>query len=206
MKLLRPLVILVCLSLLIAAAALWWNQPTRVDMADYAPADSLVYIELNSVPEITNAIQQGETWKTVSSTIGINTKPQSHWALLASRSGLAPVQAVISTRAQMALVVVGVNTAEQENSLRVKPEVALVVETHTPKWRMKTTAGASIKRLAEFAYGDSLCTERSADVDYVECAEPRGSRKIIGAIDGSLVIIGNSEIAVESCLDVRRGR
>jgi hypothetical protein len=206
MKLLRPLVILACLILLVTAAALWWNQPARVDMANYAPADSLVYIEINSIPDITNAIQQSEAWKTAAPIIGVNTKPQSRWTLVAARAGVAPVQAVISSRAQMALVVVGVNTAEKDDLLRVKPEVALVIETHTAKWRMKSAAVAAIHQLAKFAYGDSICTERVGDADYIECTEPNSARKLIGAISGTHVIIGNSDKAVETCLEVQRGQ
>jgi len=206
MKLLRSLVILACLILLVSAVALWWNQPTKTDMANYAPADSLVYIEINSIPDMIRAIQQSAVWQAVSPAIGIKTEPQSRWALIAARAGIAPAQAVISSRAQMALVVVGVNTAEQDDLLRVKPEVALVVETHTSKWRMKGAAVAGIHQLAKFAYGDALCTERIADADYVECTESHGARKIIGAIAGTVVIVGNSERAVQTCLEVQRGQ
>ena len=34
---------------------------------------------------------------------------------------------------------------------------------------------------------------------------PGGERKIIGAVDGTLVVIGNSDNAVRSCLEARRG-
>src|SRR5688572_28462326 len=71
---------------------------------------------------------------------------------------------------------------------------------------MKGPAVAGIKRLAEFAFGSSVCTERSAEADYVECVESSGRRQIVGAIDGSLVIIGNSAKAVQSCLQVRLGQ
>lgn len=206
MNLIRPLVIVASLLLLGTGAALWWSQPAKVDMADYAPADALVYIEVNSITDIANAIQQTDTWKDIASSIGLSVKQPSHWSILAARSGLAPIQAVVSTRAQMALVVLGVNTAEKDDSLRIKPDVALIVETHTSKWRMKNAAVTNLKRLAEFAYGVAACTERTSQVDYVDCVEPHGSRKLIAAIDGSLVIIGNSDRAVQSCLEVRRGQ
>ena len=206
MKFIRPILTLSVLLLIVAVIAIWWNKPTKSDMTNYAPADSLVYIEINSINDIINAINKSDVWKAVSPSIGLNNQPSEPTQLLASRLGLAPIQAVLASRAQMALVIVGVNTSEQEDLLRVKPEVALVVETHTAKWRMKSTAIADIKRLAEFAYGASVCTERSEDVDYVECLEPKGSRKIIGAVDGTVVIIGNSEKAVDNCLEVRRGQ
>jgi hypothetical protein len=58
MKFLRPLLALALLLILIAAAWLWWALPSRVDMAGYAPADSLVYVEFNNLSEVAQAIQQ----------------------------------------------------------------------------------------------------------------------------------------------------
>jgi hypothetical protein len=101
---------------------------------------------------------------------------------------------------------IGLNTSEEDNSLKVRPEFALIVETHTSKWRIKPAAAAAIKQLANFSYGDSMCSERIADADYIECSIAGGERKIIGAVDGSLVVIGNSDNAVRSCLDARHGR
>ena len=206
MKILRSLVVLICLALVLALIALWWNRPVKVDMSDYVPADSLIYIEINSFTDLAKAIQETEAWQTTSTALGNHSKPQGSLAFLAARSGIGPVEAVVSTRAQMALVVVGVNTAEKENSLRIKPEVALVVETHTAGWRIKSTVVKNLKRLAEFAYGSSTCTERTAGADFVECVESSGSRKLIGAIDGTVVIIANSDKAVQNCLEVRGGQ
>src|SRR4029079_16836239 len=46
---------------------------------------------------------------------------------------------------------------------------------------------------------------RNADAEYIECSVAGGVRKIVGAVDGTLVVVGNSDNAVRSCLDVRRG-
>jgi hypothetical protein len=206
MKLIRPLGILIVLLLIGGGAALWWNRPNKADMANYVPADALVYIEINSIWDIANTIQSSDAWKAASPSIGLANYSNSSSRLLASRLGLGPIQAVLASRAQMALVIVGVSSSEQDDQLRVKPEVALVLETHTAKWRMKSAVTDDIRRLAEFAYGASVCTERSNGVDYVECTESKGDRKIIGAFDSTVVIIGNSAKAVESCLAVRQGQ
>jgi hypothetical protein len=206
MKILRPLVVLVLLTILIAIVTFWWNRPARVDMAAYVPADSLVYIEVNSLNDVTQAIQSTTAWKAASEVAGLTSQQPGRLSLLAAKSGIAPVEAVISTRAQIALVVVGVDTAEKEDSLRIKPEVAVVVETKTSHWRIKNAVVKNLMRLANFAYGSTECKERNADADYVECVETRGTRKLVGAIDDSVVIIGNSEKAVQTCLSVRRGQ
>jgi len=87
----------------------------------------------------------------------------------------------------------------------VRPEVALIAETHTSKWRTKPAVVAAVKQLAGFAYGASNCVERTADADYVECSVAGGERKIIGAVEGTLVVVGNTENAVRSCLEAKRG-
>jgi hypothetical protein len=205
MKFLRILMVVLGLALLICAIALWWNRPRKVDMADYAPADSLVYLEFNSLTDIANAIQQNDTWRALAHTLGNKAAFGSRWWHSAVRVGVGPTNSVVFTRAQVALVVTGLNSVEEAETLRVRPEAALIIETHTAHWRVKSAAVEAVKRLATFAYGQEACTERTADADFIECASPQGERKIVAAIDGSLVVISNSDTAVRNCLEVRRG-
>ncbi len=205
MKLLRTLLAVFLLAMLIGAAALWWNTPSRVDLADYAPADSLVYVEFNSLTEVAHAIQYSDVWKAAAPITRSQTSPENKWMAAAARAGIGPSEAVVFARAQIALVVVGMNAAEQADTLKIRPEVAIIAETHTSRWRTKPAIVEAVKRLASFAYGASRCSERSADADYIECAVSGSPRKIVGAVDGTLVVVGNSENAVRSCLEVRRG-
>ena len=71
MKIIRPLGILIGLVLIAGAATVWWNQPNKADMADYVPADALVYVEINSIWDIANAIQNSDAWKAASPAIGL---------------------------------------------------------------------------------------------------------------------------------------
>ena len=161
MKPLRLLVVIACLFAL-AIISIWWNWPHKIDMANYAPADALVYIELNSIADVTKAIKQGEVFKTISSLSGVNSTNETNWTVWAARAGIAPTQSVLFARAQMALVVVDIDRQATGDALRVKPEAALIVETQTAKWRMKSVALENVKQLARFAYGTSECTERSS--------------------------------------------
>jgi len=205
MKFLRPLLALALLLILIAAAWLWWALPSRVDMADYAPADSLVYVEFNNLSEVAQAIQQSDVWQAAAPITGSKPTSRSRLTIAAARAGIGPLEAVVFARAQVALVVVDLNATEENDTLRVRPDVALIAETHTSKWRTKAAAVEVVRKLANFAYGASMCSERTADAEYVECSIAGGERKIIGAIDGTLVVIGNSDNAVRSCLEARRG-
>ena len=205
MKFLRPLVALALLTILIGAAWLWWSLPSRVDMADYAPADSLVYVEFNNLAGVAQAIQHSDVWQAAAPITQSKPAPSNRVMTTAARAGLGPLPAVLFARSQVALVVVGMNTAEEQDTLKVRPEVAIIAETHTSQWRTKPAAVEAIKQLADFAFGASMCIERTENADYIECSVAGGDRKIVGVVDGTLAIIGNSENAVRSCLEVRRG-
>jgi hypothetical protein len=205
MKFLRPLLVLVVLLILIGAAFWWWNSPRAVDMADYAPADSIVYVEFNNLAAVAHAIQNSEVWQAAAPITQSKPATQNRFMNTAARAGIGPLPAVLFARAQFALVVVGLNTSEENDTLKVRPEVAIIAETHTSHWRIQPATVEAVKHLANFAYGASMCSERKADADYIDCSVTAGERKIVGAVDGSLVVIGNSDNAVRSCLEVHRG-
>ena len=205
MKFLRPLALLVVLLILVGAALCWWSIPRAADMADYAPADSIVYVEFNNLAAVAQAIQNSDVWQAAAPITQSKPTTQNRFLNTAARAGVGPLPAVLFARAQFALVVVGLNTSEENDTLKVRPEVAIIAETHTSHWRTKPATVEAVKHLASFAYGASMCSERSADADYIDCSVGGGERKIVGAVDGTLVVIGNSDNAVRSCLEVRRG-
>jgi hypothetical protein len=205
MKFWRPLLALLVLLNLVGAAWLWWSVPRAVDMADYAPADAIVYVEFNNLAAVAQAIQTSEVWQAAAPITQSKPATQNRFLNLAARAGIGPLPAVLFARAQFALVVVGLNTSEENDTLKVRPEVAIIAETHTSHWRTKPATVEAVKHLANFEYGASMCSERSADADYIDCSVGGGERKIVGAVDGTLVVIGNSDNAVRSCLEVRRG-
>ena len=174
-------------------------------MADYAPADALLYVEFNDLAGVAQAIQHSDVWKAAAQVTHHGPQQQNRFLTAAARRGIGPLEAVLFARTQIALVVVGLNTSEQDDTLKVRPDVALIAETHTSQWRTKQAMVDAVEQLANFAYGKSSCAERSGDADYVECTVAGAERKIVGAVDGTLVVIGNSDNAVRSCLEVRRG-
>ena len=205
MKSLRFVVTVAFLLIAIVLGFLWWNQPERVDMSAYVPADSLVYLEFNSLIDVAKTLEQNDTWKKAAQAIGTDSRlVDPFWTRLA-RTGAAPLTSVVLTRAQFAVVLVGMNSVEEGDTLRVRPEVAVVVETHTANWRIKSAAANALRNLATHAYGQSSCSERDADAHYIECSSAASGRKLVAAVDGSVVIVGNTDNAVRSCLDVRRG-
>ena len=206
MKFLRPLLALVLLAILIGAAWLWWALPSTVDMADYAPADSLVYVEFNNPDALAEAIQNSDVWQAAAPITQSKSVSPNRLMTTAARAGIGPLEAVLFARTQIALVVVGMNTSEEgSDTLMVRPDIALIAETHTSKWRTKPAAIETVKKLATLRYGAAMCSERGGDADYIECSVAGGERKLIGAVDGTVVVVGNSDNAVRSCLEARRG-
>ena len=58
----KALVAAVVLALM-ALLWVWWSRPERVDMAAYVPADAVVYLEANSLPEIAEALTSTAAWR-----------------------------------------------------------------------------------------------------------------------------------------------
>src|SRR4026207_1025456 len=119
MKFLRPLLALILLAILLLAVWLWWSMPGRVDMADYAPANSIVYIEFNNLAAVAQAIQSNEVWQAVA---GSKPETQNRFMNVAARAGLGPLPAVLFARAQIALVVVDLSTVEGNDTLKRRHE------------------------------------------------------------------------------------
>jgi len=205
----RWILLFAILSLLLVGAWLLWVRPKNVDMAMYAPADSLLYLESNRPIEVIDAITGTQAWKALAG----NVQPQPVWPewrwvrRLIRWTGIGPIKSVILARAQVAVVVTDLRAVEEGDDLNIKSEGALLIETHTQERRIRGTFEETIKTLAEKTYGRP--TYRRVVIDGVEFSEwiaPEGSRQIVGTILGSLVIIGTSEHVVQDCLAVSQRR
>ena len=178
MKFLRLLLVLILLAVLLVGVWLWWSFPRSVDMADYAPANSIVYVEFNNLAAVAQAIQNSDVWQAAAPITQSKPTTQNRFMSAAARAGIGPLPAVLFARAQIALVVVDLTTSEENDTLKVRPEVAIIAETHTSRWRTKPAAVEAVKHLANFVYGASMCSERSADAEYIECSIAGGERRL----------------------------
>ena len=209
MRLSRRILLSVVLVFAIVASWLWWVKPRQVDMAAYAPADSMLYLEANRPLEVVETIAGTDAWRVFEKTAGAPAiAPRSLWLQGFMRwTGIGPIQSVILARAQIAAVVTDLGTVEEGDTLRIKQEEAILIETHTSEGRIKAPFERAIKTLAEKHYGRPTLRRTTLDgVEFTEWDAPEGSRQIVATIIGSLVIVGNSERAVQSCLAVTLGR
>src|SRR4051812_19150718 len=133
---------LIILLLLVAAAFvwLWLTRPEKVEMAAYVPADSIVYFEADSLPEIFDGVTSTDAWRELARASGVEpAQAQSGWInSLISFTGIGPSDAVVLSRAQVAVTVLGFEAAEEsDTTLRFSPRATLVAETHTSEWRVR---------------------------------------------------------------------
>ena len=191
-------------------AWLWWTRPVRVDMAAYVPADSLIYFEANSLPEIVSAVTSTDDWRELAPAAGVEANPGGRGWLtrLISFTGAGPSDSVVLSRAQVAVAVVGFDAEEEPDAtLKYTPRAALVAETHTSEWRVKASVEKLVGDFARRSFGSASAERKEVDgaAFYVWSAPSGGRRRIVAAVYESVAVVGNDEAVVKACLDVRRG-
>jgi hypothetical protein len=205
----RWFLIIVLLLLAVLGAWLWWVRPRAVDMAAYAPADSLLYLESNNPTDVAAALAKTDAWKLVDELTGNKWRTgKDNWSTKFVRwTGIGPTNSVIVTRAQLAVVVTDLGVSQDGESLTVKPEGALLVETHTAASRIKSPVEQALKKFAETAYGQPTLRRTNVDgFEFIEWIAPGGSRQVVATFVGTLVIVGNTERAVQKSLAVASHR
>jgi hypothetical protein len=203
----RPRWFLITALLLVAliGAWLWWVRPRTVDMSAYAPADSLLYLESNNPMDVGAALTNTAAWNLVDDLSGNQVRTGSNsWSTKFVRlTGNGPTNSVIVSRAQLAVVVTDLDTSQDGENLTVKPEGTLLVETHTLESRIKSSLEQGLKKFAETAYGQPTLRRTSVDgFEFIEWIAPGGTRQVVATITGTLIIVGNTERAVQKTLAV----
>jgi hypothetical protein len=206
----RRALVAVLLLALAAFAWLWLTRPQRVDMTAYAPADALVYAEADSLPAIIEGFTSTDAWRELAPAAGVEARPGGTGWLpsFLSFTGLGPSDAVVLSRAQIAVTVLGFQAAEEsDTTLKFTPRAALVAETHSPAWRARAAVEKLVGDFARGTFERQSFERKEVDgVPFYTWAEQGGARRtIVAAVDGSVAVVGNDEAAVRACLDVRRG-
>jgi len=206
-RILRLLVVLL-LVIVLVAGWVWWNRPTQVDMAAYVPADALLYLESNSLLDVAAAIGTTDTWQKLGPQAGIKL-PQAtnNWSTyLVKLTGLGSVNTVIATRAQVAFVMLDLTSAGNGDALEFKSEAALIIETHTSERRVRPAVESILNDFTARAYINPKFEHVNVENnDFLRWTSSDGQRKIIAAVDGTVVVVGNNEKAVAACLAARHG-
>lgn len=202
--------ILLSALLIVILVGTWllWMKPRQVDMAGYAPADSLLYIESDRPTAVIESVSQTEAWRTFERVTGLPHSPASgRLQKVIAWTGIGPIESVLLARSQIAVVVTKLETSESGDTLKVKSEVAILIETHTSERRIRSPFEGFLKSFAEKLYERPNQKRITEDgVEFIEWLAPGGARQIVGTVAGSLLIIGTSEEVVKNCLAVAQGR
>jgi hypothetical protein len=204
----RIILSIIVLGLLLVAW-LWWNRPEPVDMSGYVPAESLVYLETNNLPEIVRGLTSTDAWQILAPPAGLNPNiGQIGWlSRLSAWSGIGSAETVVFSRSQVAIAVLGFDVTEESSTVRdIKPRIALIAETHTGAQRVQTALTKLIGNYARRKYGEpSIQKQEADDSTFIIWTTTDGKRKIVAAILGSVAIVGNDEEIVRACLAVQKG-
>jgi len=190
-------------------AWIYWNRQARTDMATYAPADCLAFVEANDLTEVAQGIEGTEAWKALAGPIGARSSllPNRWLVRLARWTGIGSAEAVLLARSQVAIVFTGAEASQAGPTLTIKPLATLVIETHTSQRRMRPALEHQIADLARRVYKDPVLTQKQVDgVDLSVWSSADGARRIYAAFAETAAIVGNDEQSVMYCLEARRGK
>src|SRR5215207_1652072 len=195
--------------LLLGVTWLWWNRPQPVNLAAYAPADTLVYLEANDLAGILSGLTSTDAWRELAPPAGVRRDfgNLSRLSRLAARTGIGSAETVVLARAQVAVVVLGFETVrDSELAPTVKPRLAIIAETHTSEGRTRAAVEKLLGGFARSAFGKTEFEQSNRDgMAVLVWSQTGGSRKIHAAVADGFVAAGTDEAAVRSCLAVRRG-
>jgi hypothetical protein len=150
-----------------------------------------------------------DSWNKLKPLIGESTNSwtSGRGRQLMALTAFGPTAGVILARAQVAMIMLDLGAREEGDTITLKPEAALLIETHTSEGRIRSTVEEALSKFAERSYGHPTFkrTEMDGD-DFLIWIAPNNERQIVATIDGSLVIVANSERAISACLAARRGQ
>jgi len=193
-----------------AAAGVWlfWNRPQRADMAEYVPAESLAYLEVNDLQSIADGIANTTAWRTLAGPANarLNVGGSRWLGTLAKWTGIGTTESVVLARSQFAATLLELDSSDAGTALQVNLLAALVIETHTSEFRMRPVLERRIEEFARQKYGQPRLEHKVVDgVDYAEWIAPEGNRRIVSAFVGTVAYVGSDEEPVRACISVHRG-
>ncbi len=160
------------------------------DLRNFAPVDSLVYLETNELQNTLNSITENDTFK----------------RLAESRKDFSALKGV-----QLAVVVTGFETNEKQVTdsqavLNFKPKFVAIADTHAWEFQAVSLTENQIGNFVNETYGGNVRlekTEKNGGKYFVWTAADE--RKVFAFVTRSLIFFGNDESSIEKCLAVKRG-
>ncbi|MEW6126571.1 MAG: DUF3352 domain-containing protein [Acidobacteriota bacterium] len=204
------LISIVLVALVFSTAGYFlFRKPPRVPMEPYVPASALAYLEINSLTDLMDGLTDTKAWQEIAPVLGLSSqlKQLGSGIDLMSRTGIGPDEIVTLGRAQYAIVVTGIEakatSTEEGAALNIKPQFALIAETHASPETAAKLVSDRAAILAKRIFGEAT-REETADYQGTSVlifrGEPEG-RQLVATSSGSVVILANHEAAAKVCLD-----
>src|SRR5262245_28512210 len=207
-KLRRLILIGLILAVAVSAGWIYWNRPVRSEMAGWAAADSLAFVEIDDLAAVASGVGDLRAWKLLSEPFGAPARlaPNRLWIWLARWTGLGSADAVLLARSQVVVIFSGAEGAQTGSTLTIKPLTTFVVETHTYQGRMRGVIESHIEKLARRVYANpSLLRKQQNGIELIEWVSGDASHQIVFSFVDTSVVLGNDEASVLRALEARSG-
>ena len=187
---------------------LYWNRVSPSDLSNWAPADTLAYIEINDLGGLTAGLEQTLAWRSLAPLLGAPTNlSPNRWLIRFARwTGIGSPEALLFARSQVAVILSGSEGSENGSTLIIKPLLTLIVETHTSQRRMRGAVEARIEQMARDDFGNPTFVRKQINgFELDEWQSEDGTRKIVFAFTGTTVLVGNDENALVHSIECGTG-
>jgi len=176
------LAILVVVAISISYA---FRKPTMVDLRSFAPQETLIYLESNSLGKSLRALTENESFRENSS-VG---------------KDLSVIDGI-----QIAVAVTGFKANEKkdasgQSTLNLKPEFVVIAETRAWSWQINSIVENNINSFVQRVYGDGVKfskVKKNGEKWHIWTA--RDGRKTFAVISDTQIFFGNSEDGINKCL------
>jgi len=206
---LRRIAALLLIGIVVGAAGwVYWNRVVSSDLAAWAPADSLGYIEVNDLDGLVAGVQQTTAWKSLAPLLGApaSLAPNRFLVRFARWTGLGSADALLFARSQVAIVFSGAEGTQNGSTLIIKPVLTLIIETHTSARRMRSAVEGHLEQMARDDFGNpTFVRKQVSGFELSAWQSEDGSRKIVAAFVNSAVIVANDEAAVVRSIEAGTG-
>jgi hypothetical protein len=204
MKFWKWLILGAALAAILAVAWIVWQRPQRVNMAAYIPAETLVYLEADNLPQILTALTRTTAWREIAPAYGLD-KDYGNFGWFSqtmANANLGSTNSIVFGRAQIAVALMGIGSADEGESLKIRPQFAVVIETKST--RAASFVQTEVNALARREFG-GIKTEKkeTRNAVWTIFRALADERNLFAAVAGTTVILGNDELAVQACLDVK---
>ncbi len=207
MKSWKWLIFAAAFAVLLAAAWIIWQRPQPVNMAADVPAETLLYLEADDLPQILTALTETGAWRDIAPRYGLDKDygKFSWFSQAMASANLGSTASIVVGRAQIAVALMGIGTADAGESLKIRPQFAVVIETKSSRAGgfVENEIGAFARRQFGAVRVEKKETGNAAWTIFRSVAD---ERNLFAAVIGTTVILGNDETAVQACLDVKNGQ